>query len=272
VRHNYAGDQGDLTKYALLRALQGAGFSVGVNWYLSVHDEANGDGHVRHHLEHPEQWEALDPPLVHQMHRVFGGLPHSRRSVALLEDDALLPGATFFTEPLPTGAVPVVGREAARQAWHQRALAAMAGVDLVCLDPDNGLEVASQGPRSKWRCKYATYGEIGDYLARGQAVVCYQHARRVRWAQLVPQLAGDMRAAGASMADPGFIAFGTRGFLLLSQEPEVVAKMTATAQALCDRLSADGWRRLRTTVIAPAGPMPGAAGGGARSQAASGGP
>ena len=87
MRHNYAGDQGDLTKYALLRALQGAGFSVGVNWYLSVHDEANGDGHVRHHLEHPEQWEALDPPLVRQMHLVFGGLPHSRHSVALVEDD-----------------------------------------------------------------------------------------------------------------------------------------------------------------------------------------
>jgi len=116
LRHHYAGDQGDLAKYALLRALQGAGFSVGVNWYLSVHDEANGDGHVRHHLGHAEQWEALDPPLVHQMHLVFGGLPHSRRSVALLEDDALLPGATFFTEPLPTGAVPVAGREAARQA------------------------------------------------------------------------------------------------------------------------------------------------------------
>jgi len=32
MRHNYTGDQGDLTKYALLRALQGAGFSVGVNW------------------------------------------------------------------------------------------------------------------------------------------------------------------------------------------------------------------------------------------------
>jgi len=60
-----------------------------------------------------------------------------------------------------------------------------------------------------------------------------------------------MRAAGVAMADPGFIAFGSRGFLLLSQEPEVVAQMTAIAQALCDRLDAEGWRRLRTTVIAP---------------------
>ncbi len=74
------------------------------------------------------------------------------------------------------------------------------------------------------------------------------------------------------MADPGFIAFGTRGFLLLSQEPEVVAKMSGTAQALCDRLDAEGWRRLRTTVINPAGPICGAAGAGARRQAASGGP
>ena len=251
MRHNYAGDEGDLTKYTLLRALQGAGFSVGVNWYLSVHDEANGDGHMLGHLKHPEQWEPLEPELVRQMHRTFGGLPHSTRNVQLLQDDALLPGATFFTEPLPTGSVPAGEREAARAAWHERALDCMAGVDLVCLDPDNGLQVASQGPRSKWRCKYAAYGEIGDYLARGQAVVCYQHARRVRWAELVPQLAGDVRAAGVATADPGFIAFGTRGFLLLSQEPEVVAKMSAAAQALSNRLDAEGWTRLRTTVLTP---------------------
>jgi hypothetical protein len=238
VRHNYAGDQGDLTKYALLRALQGAGFSVGVNWYLSVHDEANGDGHVRHHLEHPEQWEALDPPLVHQMHRVFGGLPHSRSSVALLEDDALLPGATFFTEPLPTGAVPAAGREAARQAWHQRALHAMAGVDLVCLDPDNGLEVKSRGPRSKWRCKHATYAEVNDYLAAGKQVVPYQHARRMKWPVLVAKVTAEMREAGVQMASPGFVAFGYRGFFLLSRDPAQVAEMTRGALALQERVAA----------------------------------
>jgi len=91
-----------------------------VNWYLSVHDEANGDGHGRHHLKQPEQWEALDPPLAHQIQRVFGWLPHSRRSVALLEDDALLPGATFFTEPLPTGAVPARRLRACPARWRVR--------------------------------------------------------------------------------------------------------------------------------------------------------
>ena len=251
MRHNYAGDQGDLTKYALLRALQSAGFSVAVNWYLSVHDEANGDGHMRHHLEHPEQWEALDPLLVHYLHRVFGGLPHSGRRVALLEDDALLPGATFFTQPLPTGAMPAASREAARQAWHQRALKAAAGADLVCLDPDNGFEVPSRGPRSKWRCKYATYAEVNDYLAAGKAVVPYQHARRMNWPALYEKVTTEMREAGVRMADPGFVAFGDRGFFLLSRDPAQVAAMTQAACGMQERLCRAGWKKLRVTVISP---------------------
>lgn len=252
MRHNYAGDQGDLTKYALLRALQGAGFSVGVNWYLSVHEEDNGDGHVRHHLERPEQWHALDAPLVNELSRVFGTLPHSERCVALLEDEALLPDATFFTEPLPTGAVPAAGREAARHEWHQRALAAMAGVELVCLDPDNGLEVPSRGPRSKWRCKYATYAEVNDYLAAGKAVVPYQHARRMTWPALYEKITAEMRDAGVQTAEPGFVAFGDRGFFLLARDPAQVAAMTQAARDMQERLAKAGWDKLRVTVIGPA--------------------
>jgi hypothetical protein len=33
MQDRYAGDIGDFGKFALLRALEGAGLSVGVNWY-----------------------------------------------------------------------------------------------------------------------------------------------------------------------------------------------------------------------------------------------
>ena len=47
MRHNYAGDQGDYAKYALINALAGDGQQVvGINWYLTVHEEKNADGDV----------------------------------------------------------------------------------------------------------------------------------------------------------------------------------------------------------------------------------
>lgn len=251
MRHNYAGDQGDLTKYALLRAMQNAGLTVGVNWYLSVHDEPNGDGHLRSHLDHPDDWAALDEPLVKEMARVFKGLPPSRCNVALLEQEAFLPAAVYFSAALPTGAVTVAQRERARVEWHRQALVAMAGVDLVCLDPDNGLEVKSRGPRSKWRCKYANYAEVNDYLAAGKSVVPYQHARRMKWPALFAQVTAEMRAAGVQMLNPGFIAVGDRGFFLLDRDAERLAKMRDVALALQERMA--DWKKLRITVIPPRG-------------------
>ena len=72
MRHNYAGDQGDYTKYALLNQLAGDGQRVvGINWYLTEHHEDNADGGVRPHLERPGEWEHLDTPLLTRMVDVF---------------------------------------------------------------------------------------------------------------------------------------------------------------------------------------------------------
>ena len=253
MRHNYAGDQGDYAKYALINALASDGRQVvGVNWYLTVHDEVNGDGDVRPHLDEPDEWEHLDSRLLASMVEAFCGLPGSQRRVELLEQDGMLPMSTvFFTEPLPTGALPPAERIAAREEWHRQAMRHMAAADLVFLDPDNGFEVPSRGPRSKWRCKYATYAEVNDYLAAGKSVVPYQHARRMAWPALVTKVTAEMREAGVEMADPGFVAFGDRGFFLLSRDPAQVAAMTQTARDMQERLCRAGWEKLRVTVISP---------------------
>ena len=253
MRHNYAGDQGDYAKYALINALAGDGRQVvGVNWYLTVHDEEKSDGDVRPHLNEPGEWEHLDARLLARMVEEFCGLPASKRRVELLEKDGMLPTTSlFFTEPLPTGALPPADRVAAREEWHRQALRQMAAADLVFLDPDNGFEVPSRGPRSKWRCKYATYAEVNDYLAAGKAVVPYQHARRMTWPALVAKATIEMREAGVQMADPGFVAFGDRGFFLLSRDPAQVAAMTKAARDIQTRLAKAEWRKLRVTVIGP---------------------
>ena len=253
MRHNYAGDQGDYAKYALINALAGDGRQVvGVNWYLTVHDEENADGDVRPHLEAPDEWQHLDSRLLARMVEVFSGLPESDRRVELLHDPGMLPmTSVFFTEPLPTGSLRPSDRVAAREQWHRQALRQMAAADLVFLDPDNGFEVPSRGPRSKWRCKYATYAEVNDYLLAGKAVVPYQHARRMTWPALYEQVAAEMRSAGVQMAEPGFLAFGDRGFFLLASDPAVVARMTDAARRVQAGLAQAGWDRLRVTVIGP---------------------
>ena len=253
MRHNYAGDQGDYAKYALINALAGDGRQVvGVNWYLTVHHEENGDGDVRPHLEAPDEWQHLDSRLLARMVEVFSGLPESNRRVELLHDDGMLPmTSVFFTEPLPTGSLSPAARVAAREEWHRQALRQMAAADVVFLDPDNGFEVPSRGPRSKWRCKYATYGEVNDYLAAGKQVVPYQHARRMTWPALYEKVTTEMREAGVQMADPGFVAFGDRGFFLLSRDPAQVAAMTTAARDMQTRLAQAEWRKLRITVIGP---------------------
>ena len=44
MQNRYTGDIGDFGKLGLLRVLQDAGFSIGVNWYLTPDENHNQDG------------------------------------------------------------------------------------------------------------------------------------------------------------------------------------------------------------------------------------
>lgn len=233
MRHNYVGDEGDYAKLALLRALQGDD-RLGVNWYLTVHEEGEGapgagDGNKLSHLT-DDDWLWLDKALLVDMRRSLRRWLAGDRHIEHLEE--LLPDATFFGDELPTGELKGAERRAARDAWHHRALAALADTDLVFVDPDNGFEVKSRGPGSKWRCKYATYAEVSDYLARGQAVVAYQHKPRLTWEKAVAKVRAELREHGVPTADPGFLAFGSRGFFVMHRDPAVVSRLVRKAEGL----------------------------------------
>src|SRR5262249_12191125 len=69
MRHNFVNDIGDYAKYALLRALCAYARDdarLGVLWYLTEHQETNGDGRRRPHLS-GDGWDALDPELLRLM-------------------------------------------------------------------------------------------------------------------------------------------------------------------------------------------------------------
>lgn len=165
MQDRYAGDIGDYGKFALLRALAVEGLSVGVNWYLvetPPQEAAVNDGQKLI----PEGLAACDPELAETLLAISQG---RERSVHALERAHLVPGASYFSEP-----VPVDGRP----AWHARALAALSKSDVVFLDPDNGLLVKSVGKRSARAPKYTFFEEVADYVARGQSVVVYNHRSR----------------------------------------------------------------------------------------------
>lgn len=191
MQDRYAGDIGDYGKFAMLKALASEGLSVGVNWYLveTPRQEASvNDGQKLI----PERLASCDPALAATLLAISQG---QARSVRALEQADLIPRASYFSEPVPVDN---------RSAWHERALAALAGADVVFLDPDNGLLVKSVGRRSARTPKYVLYEEAADYVARGQSVVVYNHRSRkqpnvyfgeicAKLAEAVPQ-ANDMLA------------------------------------------------------------------------------
>ena len=226
MQNKYVGDIGDYGKLGLLRKLRAAGFTIGVNWYLTP-DEQNGDGL---YTAYPK-YRRCDEALYVELEKIVA---ENRRNVAALENDAILP-AVCFSNPLAYNGGAKAARAAFRQAWHEEALRRLNGVDIIFLDPDNGLLVPSaKGTRRD--NKYVTAGELADYYRQGATVVYYQHkARRgddFYRKQLEDLLCGGLfpGAAGLGLkASP----FSQRYYFFLVQ-PEHRAAVSATVEELLE--------------------------------------
>ena len=172
MQDRYAGDIGDFGKIALLQALQSQGLTIGINWYR-VHplaSEKQPDGSFKaqdgKYCVIPSDLQKGHEHLAAALH---GMVERNERSVDALEKEALVPGAVYDHEWLTV---------ANREKWHQKALDILKPVDLVFLDPDNGLLVKSVGKKSARSVKYTFYKEVKDYISRGQSVLIYNHRCR----------------------------------------------------------------------------------------------
>ena len=181
MQNRYTGDIGDYSKLGLLRALQSAGFSIGLNWYLTPDETHNSDGRHVDYLKQ-EKYRACDPGLWLGLKAIVDG---DNREVRYMEKDDILQ-ATFFSDCLDFSygdgggkrkCKPKAERAAIRGDWFGRSLARLAGKDIVCVDPDNGLVVPSAKGRPKEN-KYVLPEELARYYAQGSTVVYYQHKAR----------------------------------------------------------------------------------------------
>lgn len=103
MKNQYFADVNDYRKYGLLRTLTSCGqLQAGVGWMLT-HDDGGSDGRFFNYLEEPDQWRQHDSELFDQLKACLA--EPSQRSVTWADLAEVIPGATYFSEIVPSGRV-----------------------------------------------------------------------------------------------------------------------------------------------------------------------
>lgn len=188
MQDRYAGDIGDFGKIGLLKALQAQGLSIGVNWYLvePMDTERKSDGTYKQEAGKyliPEKLQVCDTLLAEKLTKIAKS---DHRSIRSLEQGNFILNARYYSEP-----VSVAGRE----EWHKKALDLLNDLDIVFVDPDNGMLVKSVGKKSVKSVKYTFYEEVRDYVRRGQSVLIYNHRSRKQETQYFHEICYKLQEA-----------------------------------------------------------------------------
>jgi hypothetical protein len=233
MQNRYAGDVGDFGKYGLLRCLCGEPplLSLGVVWYLVSDEQNNQDRKHTRYLERDRErrFRACDPELYDALR----GVVSDRREVAAVERSGVLGDAAFFGKPVDTGN---------REEWLREALNAVAGRELVFLDPDNGLQMIATPLDSPHGGKFCGYQEVREFLYAGASVVLHQHLDGLDTAEVqVTWLCRELTGKVAPPLPPFALQFhrgAVQAFLVLPQE-----RHAETIQRGIKQLIASPWHK-----------------------------
>lgn len=176
MQNRYTGDIGDFGKFLLLKHLFPTK-SITTIWYLYPDETHNSDGsHTvkEGNVKVYRRCHTLDP----QMSELFNTIHRSSmRHIDLFETLDVLENGHYFTES-------ILGEgKDYRRTWCDRAMNFIRHnhCDVVCLDPDNGIEPSSMTKLSTFKQgKYATLEEIEMFfdLDCVNHLVIYQHFHR----------------------------------------------------------------------------------------------
>lgn len=185
MKNQYFGDVNDYLKYGLLRAIQSEGHgTLLVAWMLTPDDDRR-DGSRRSYLRQADKWSKYDPALFSGLGELLAGSPQP--SVSLIEQSGLIPRASYFSST-------VRDERRERREWGEQLLRVAAGVDLVFVDPDNGIEVPSKPVGRKDSSKYVAWKEIEALFGAGCSVLIYQHFPREEREKFAARLGAMLRA------------------------------------------------------------------------------
>ena len=229
MQNRYTGDIGDFGKLGLLRALRSEGLSVGVNWYLVPDETHNGDGRHTGYLAE-ERYTRCDEALSLELNRI---LASGDRRVSALEAESILQ-ATFFSEELSFKGKTRIDRERLRESWHASALEALARVDIVFLDPDNGLNVKSVKQGSQKSVKYVWLDEITDYISNRKSVIFYNHRPRKKAAAYFSEYAARLAPIGRPVYALTFPRRSIRDYFIIPTSSAHKAQILEALHSLKD--------------------------------------
>lgn len=184
MKDQYFGDINDYRKYGLLRGIQSGGeCKLLVAWMLTP-DHGRRDGGFRSYLQRPEAWKHFDPELFTGLAAVLQA--SCTPQVSLIEGSSLLPCSTFFSAVVPDA-------RDDRDLWRKALMKSAAGVDLVFLDPDNGIEVPSKPIGSKGSSKYVSWQEIQGIWELRCSILIYQHFRHAPREAFAARMVSELR-------------------------------------------------------------------------------
>ena len=188
MQNRYVGDVGDFGKYGLLRYLAGVqgafnaeqSLRLGVLWYLHPDESHNSDGkHVGYLEDTPTNrrvFRECDPELYETLTEM---ITTNQRSIAKVRTSGILPEGTHYYEAslsFPREAT-YSSRQAIREKWLQGALDVASQVDVVFVDPDNGV-TETVSPYRKNGPKFVFIDDLRQFIEEGQTLVIYHHLGR----------------------------------------------------------------------------------------------
>ncbi|GBD47027.1 hypothetical protein [Methylopila sp. Yamaguchi] len=221
MKEQYVGDINDYRKYALLRVLAAGGrHRVGVCWMMTPSD-GSADGNVLSYLTKPERFRAFDSDLFDLLRSTVNDV--GGRRLSAIEAGEAIPSATYYNAQLPR-------EREARSAYWRNCLASFRDRDLVFLDPDNGLAVASTAKGRKNSDKYIFLDEVAAFYTAGQSLLIYQHYPRIDRVSFAAACASSLRAI-ASDAEVWRFSTAHVLFLLLLRPDAPASFMIAVKEA-----------------------------------------
>ena len=182
MQNSYGGVVGDFGKYGLLRYLVGVRSSTSVAdslrlsviWYLHPDESHNFDGkhitYLRRTARNLQVFRQCDPDLYDVLEALIAA---NQRRISRIRNSGILPTDTnYYEESLSFPAeTRHPAREEARDRWLHGALEVARPVDLVFVDPDNGIAnsaspYARNGPKDVFQEDLRQFGRARSVAGR----------------------------------------------------------------------------------------------------------
>lgn len=183
LKNQYFGDINDYRKYGLLRSvIKASNLRLMVAWMLTKDDQTR-DGSLISYLDDPHKWSAYDSALYKELCRLLS--VRTNRQVKQIEETCLLERTHYFSDE-------VNDSSSDRNGWFTSLLEQTDAVDIVFLDPDNGLEVKSKPYGKRNSSKFVYWREIESLWSRGKSLLIYQHFIRETRIDFIDRMLGTL--------------------------------------------------------------------------------